>query len=124
MKSTVCSPVQAPGGAVVFHGMYEAGPELLDGFEGGAEWRTAIEAFPESERHLHTHEGHFVSMTERDRASVTPELIAATTWTGTADELRGRLADTEATGVSEFVYAPMGSDPGRELRAVRSLFES
>jgi 5,10-methylenetetrahydromethanopterin reductase len=112
-----------PGGAVVFHGMYEAGPELLDGFEGGTEWRTAIEEFPPDERHLHTHEGHFVAMTERDAASVTPGLIAATTWTGAADELRGRLADVEAAGVSEFVYAPMGTDPARELRAFRSLVE-
>lgn len=112
-----------PGGAVVFHGMYEAGPELLDGFEGGAEWRAAIEEFPESERHLHTHEGHFVAMTERDRAAVGADLVAATTWTGPADALAERLADVEASGVSEFVYAPMGSDIARELRAFRSLID-
>ncbi len=110
-----------PGGAVVFHGMYEAGPELLDGFEGGPEWRTAIEQFPESERHLHTHEGHFVAMTDRDRASVTADLVTATTWTGTADDLGARLADVGSSGVSEFVYAPMGSDVPRELREFRSL---
>jgi 5,10-methylenetetrahydromethanopterin reductase len=111
-----------PGAAVVFHGMYEADPSLLDAFEGGAEWRTAVEAFPEAERHLHTHREHFVGMTERDRDSVTPELIATTTWTGTAAELRGRLDDAATSGVSEFMYAPMGSDPRRELEAFRSLF--
>ena len=36
-----------PGGAVIFHGMYEAGPEMLDGLPGGPEWRAAIEVFPE-----------------------------------------------------------------------------
>ena len=111
-----------PGAAVVFHGMYEAGPELLDGFEGGPEWRTAVEAFPERERHLHTHEEHFVGMTDRDRASVTGDLITATTWTGTPDALRSRLDDLAAGGVTEFMYAPMGSDIGRELEAFRALF--
>ena len=52
--------------------MYEAGPELLDGFPGGPEWRAAIEEFPERERHLHTHEMHFVGMTDRDRACGRP----------------------------------------------------
>ena len=111
-----------PGAAVVFHGMYEAGPELLDGFEGGPEWRDAVEVFPERERHLHTHQEHFVGMTDRDRASVTPGLIAATTWTGTKDELRQRLDGIAADGVTEFMYAPMGSDIHRELDAVRALF--
>ncbi len=111
-----------PGAAVVFHGMYEADPSLLDAFEGGPEWRDAVEAFPERERHLFTHEQHFVGMTERDRASVTPDLIASTTWTGTSEQLRQRLDDTAAGGVSEFMYAPMGSDPIRELEAFRTLF--
>ena len=112
-----------PGGAVVFHGMYEADPALLDGFDGGPEWRAAIEAFPEQERHLHTHQEHFVGMTERDRASVTPELIASTTWTGTAGELRGRLDEAAASGVTEFMYAPMGSDLHRELDAFAALVD-
>ena len=111
-----------PGAAVVFHGMYEAGPELLDGFEGGPEWRDAVEAFPERERHLHTHEEHFVGMTGRDRASVTRDLISATTWTGSPEQLRQRLDDVAAGGVTEFMYAPMGSDIHRELEAVRALF--
>ena len=111
-----------PGAAVVFHGMYEAGPELLDGFEGGSQWREAIERFPAVERHLHTHREHFVGMTDRDLASVTPDLIGSTTWTGHRDELRGRLDDAAGSGVTEFMYAPMGSDLRRELEAFRSLF--
>ena len=73
------------GGAVLFHGMYEAGPELLDGLPGGPEWRSAIEVFPEHERHLHTHEMHFVGMTDRDRAVVTPDILAMSGWTGDRD---------------------------------------
>ncbi len=111
-----------PGAAVVFHGMYEADPALLDALEGGPEWRSAIERVPLGERHLHTHQEHFVGMTDRDLASVTPELIGSTTWTGTAAELRGRLDDAAASGVTELMYAPMGSDIGRELEAFRALF--
>lgn len=111
-----------PGAAVVFHGMYEADPALLDAFEGGPEWRDAIERFPEAERHLHTHREHFVGMTDRDLASVTPDLIGSTTWTGAASDLRTRLDDAAASGVTEFMYAPMGSDLRRELAAFRSLF--
>jgi 5,10-methylenetetrahydromethanopterin reductase len=107
----------------MFHGMYEADPSLLDAVEGGPEWRAAVEAFPERERHLHTHEQHFVAMTERDRASVTGDLIAATTWTATADAVRARAKETADSGVSELMYVPMGSDVIRELRAVRAAID-
>lgn len=111
-----------PGAAVMLHGMYEADPALLDDVPGGAQWRGAVEAHPASERHLHTHEEHFVGMTERDRAAVDGALIAAATWSGTRDELRARLDGVAADGVTEFMYAPMGSDLRRELEAYRSLF--
>jgi len=112
-----------PGGAVVYHGMYEAGPELLADFPGGPGWLAAIEEFPAAERHLHTHEQHFVGMTGRDRANVTGDLVAMTTWTGTPDDLRDRLAGAAAQGVSEFLYAPMGPDIARELTAFRGLVD-
>jgi 5,10-methylenetetrahydromethanopterin reductase len=111
-----------PGAAVVLHGMYEADPSLLDALPGGPRWRGEIESFPRAERHLHTHEEHFVGMTERDRAAVDASLITSTTWTGTREQLGERLEDIGAAGVTEFMYAPMGSDPRRELEAYRSLF--
>jgi 5,10-methylenetetrahydromethanopterin reductase len=112
-----------PGAAVLFHGMYEAGPETLDGMPGGPEWRAAIEAFPENERHVHTHEMHFVGMTDRDRASVTGDLVGMAGWTGTRDAIRARLDEVERAGTTEFWYAAMGSDVPRELRAMRELFD-
>jgi len=111
-----------PGAAVMLHGMYEADPALLDGIPGGIQWRGAVERYPSAERHLHTHEEHFVGMTERDRTAVDGDLIAAATWSGTRDELRERLDSVAADGVTEFMYAPMGSDLRRELEAYRSLF--
>jgi 5,10-methylenetetrahydromethanopterin reductase len=112
-----------PGGAVVFHGMYEADPTLLDGMPGGPEWRADVEQYPADERHLRTHEGHFVHMTARDGASVTGDMLTGMTWTGEAEALKARMAETEAAGVSEFLYAPMGPDVGRELEAFRQLVD-
>ena len=59
---------------------------------------------------------------QRPTLVVSPDLIGSTTWTGTAAELRQRLDDAASSGVTEFMYAPMGSDLHRELEAVRALF--
>jgi 5,10-methylenetetrahydromethanopterin reductase len=112
-----------PGGAVLYHGMYEADPALLDGLPGGTTWRAAIEEFPEDERHLHTHELHFVGLSDRDRAAITPEVLGMSGWTGTRDSFRSRLDEVAAGGTTEFWYAAMGSDVPRELRAVRDLYD-
>ena len=41
----------------------------------------------------------------------------------TPEQLRARLAESAENGVSEFMYAPMGSDIPRELRRMRELFD-
>jgi 5,10-methylenetetrahydromethanopterin reductase len=110
-----------PGAAVVFHGMYEAGPEVVDGLPGGAQWRAVIEQVPEAERHLAVHEDHFYAVTERDRPFLTGDLLRAFTWTGTPDELRARLAALEDGGGTEILYAPMGPDIPRELAAFAAM---
>lgn len=110
-----------PGAAVVFRGMYEADPSLVETLPGGAAWMADIAAFDENERHLHTHEEHLVSLTPRDRAAVSGELIAATTWTGSPSELRARVHQAASSGVTELMYAPMGPDVERELRAFRDV---
>ena len=46
--------------------------------------------------------------------------LAGVTFTGTPDELRQRVAGLAAQGVSEIVYAPMGPDLPRELRAMKA----
>jgi 5,10-methylenetetrahydromethanopterin reductase len=113
--------LDAIGGAiaVVYHGSYEAGgAAAVDALPGGKGWREEIERFPEAVRHLHVHEGHCVEATERDRRHMSADL-GATTFSGTPAQLRERLAALEARGVAELVYAPMGPDIPRELRAMR-----
>jgi 5,10-methylenetetrahydromethanopterin reductase len=106
-----------PGLTVVFHGMYEGDPAAVDGLPGGAEWRARIEEFPESVRHLAVHEDHLVAVTARDEPLLDGDLLRAFTWTAPPAELRERLGLLEAAGVTEILYAPMGPDVPRELRA-------
>jgi 5,10-methylenetetrahydromethanopterin reductase len=106
-----------PALAVVYHGIYETGGTAVDNFPGGATWRAAVEAVPPHIRHLALHELHLVGVTERDRPLLNAEMLTQFTWTGTASALRARLRDVAAAGATEVLYAPMGPDVPRELRA-------
>lgn len=103
--------------AVVYHGTYEAVGAGVDALPGGAGWREEVERFPEAVRHLYVHEGHCFEATRRDRRHMSPEL-GATTFTGTPEQLRARRDALEDQGVEEIVYAPLGPDVPRELRAM------
>ncbi|OBB07518.1 5,10-methylene tetrahydromethanopterin reductase [Mycobacteriaceae bacterium 1482268.1] len=106
------------GLAVVFHAMYERnGPDAVRGLPGGSEWVAAIEAIPPVERHLVTHEGHLVRLTAVDEEAVAlaADLLPQFTFSGTAQQLRARVAEYEAGGVTELVYQPAGPDIAGEL---------
>jgi 5,10-methylenetetrahydromethanopterin reductase len=110
-----------PAVTVVYHGMYEGNPELVESLPGGVEWRAALEKIPPHTRHLAIHEDHMVYVTERDRPLLSGEGITSFTFTGEADGLRSRLDDIAAAGTSEILYAPMGPDIARELRAFMAM---
>lgn len=120
-EETVDSPrvLQAAGPAltVMYHGIYETGGSAVDGFPGGAEWRAQLEEIPAVERHLALHEEHLARVSERDRLLLNGDMLKAMTWTGSADEVRARVTQAASEGATEIVYAPMGSDIARELRA-------
>ena len=102
---------------VVFHALYERGTGI-EALPGGADWRASIEEVPAPVRHLAVHEGHLLDVSERDRAFVTGDLVRAfTTLTGTPDEIRARVDEMAAGGVTEIAYQPAGPDIPRELRA-------
>jgi 5,10-methylenetetrahydromethanopterin reductase len=106
------------GLAVVFHALYERnGPEGVRALPGGNEWVAAIEAIPAAERHLITHEGHLVRLTAVDEEAVAlaADLLPQFTFSGTAHQLRARVAEFEAGGVTELVYQPSGPDVAGEL---------
>jgi 5,10-methylenetetrahydromethanopterin reductase len=106
------------GLAVVFHALYERnGADAVLELPGGREWVDAIEAIPAAERHLVTHEGHLVRLTAVDEEAVAlaADLLPQFTFSGTAAQLRDRVADYEAGGVTELVYQPAGPDVAVEL---------
>jgi 5,10-methylenetetrahydromethanopterin reductase len=111
----------APGSVVMYHAAYErGGAAMVDALPGGRGWREAVEAYPESERHLAIHEGHLVKANPRDEpyiADLIP-LTSAASLVGTAQQVSERVAGFGTLGVTELVYQPAGSDIERELRAV------
>jgi 5,10-methylenetetrahydromethanopterin reductase len=113
------------GVAVVYHAIYErSGPDAVRSFPGGKAWLAAIEALPLADRHLATHEGHLVSLTDRDRAALTEgaDLLGTVTLTGTPAELQKRVSDLAAAGVTEVVYQPAGPDiPGELERFIAAV---
>ena len=113
----------APAAVVLYHATYErGGAAALDALPGGRAWREAIEAFPESERHLAIHAGHMVKANPRDEPHVADLIPFASSMalTGTAEQLSEKIAGLAALGVTELVYQPAGSDIERELRAFAS----
>jgi 5,10-methylenetetrahydromethanopterin reductase len=115
--------LDAIGGAisVVYHGTWEANHAAVDNLPGGKAWREEIERFPEASRHLHVHEGHCLHANAIDRRHMNTAL-GAISFTGTPEELRRKAAGLASQGISEIVYAPMGSDLPRELRAMKAAF--
>ena len=66
---------------------------------------------------LVTHEGHLVRLTAVDEEAVAlaADLLPQFTFSGTAEQLRARVAEYEAGGVTELVYQPAGPDVAGEL---------
>ncbi len=108
-----------PWYAILAHGAWEASPEAVDGFPGGAEWRAKLESIrPEGQRHLAVHEGHATTVTDLDRILVDAagEGVVGLGWVAEADGIRAKIAEAEAAGTTEIMYAPSGPDIERELR--------
>ncbi len=104
-----------PGAVVMYHALYESGGAA--GLPGGEEWLARLESFPAPVRHLRVHEGHLVGLNDWDRSLLNRELVTALTLTGTASEVRARVEQMEAAGVTELAYQPCGPDMVGELRS-------
>jgi 5,10-methylenetetrahydromethanopterin reductase len=111
-----------PGWTTRYHAMWATRPDLLEGMAGAREWVAALEALPESERHLAAHEGHLVAVTERDQPLLDlagPELLDFG-WTGPPDAIARRMDAAGAAGVREVIFGPAGPAIIDELEAFAS----
>jgi 5,10-methylenetetrahydromethanopterin reductase len=115
------------GIAVTFHAMWERGGDAaVEAFPGGKAWLAGSAGLDARERHLFTHEGHLISVNERDRQAVLEgaDLITAFTLSGTPDALRARVDGLAAVGVTEIVYQPSGPDIPGELERMYAALSS
>jgi len=108
-----------PGWALAYHGAYEfGGPDAVRTLPGGGEWLAVVDRTPADERHLAVHSGHCVELNEADRAAWDAgghANLLDVTITGTRDQVRDKLADLAARGVTEIVFQPCGPDVKAEL---------
>ncbi len=103
-----------PVAAVALHWLVEDGrrehvPEpLLPLYD---EYRKIYATYPADAKYLDLHRGHLMFVREDERALIGPELIRSTSLTGTAAELRERVAGMEAAGYSQLALQLV---PGQE----------
>jgi 5,10-methylenetetrahydromethanopterin reductase len=107
------------GAAIAYHHAYEfGGPEALLDMPGGPQWLAVINRHPANERHLAVHDHHLIRMNEADRAGMAAGgsvLADRMTVTGTAAEVRAKVAVLGELGITEIAYQPMGRNIPREL---------
>ncbi len=108
-----------PWYAILAHGAWESNPESVDVFPGGAEWRAKLDSMrPQGQRHLTVHEGHATQVTDLDRLLVEAagEGVVGLGWVAEPEGIQAKIAEAEAAGTTELIFAPSGPDLERELR--------
>jgi 5,10-methylenetetrahydromethanopterin reductase len=108
-----------PGTALAWHGAYEFGGQAaVAGLAGGEAWNEVVNRTPEELRHIAVHTGHCVELNDADQAAWDAggsSLLGSTTLSGTAEQVRSKLEELAAAGVTEIVFQPCGPDVRREL---------
>ena len=91
------------------------------------EWKAVVERTAPEERHLAVHEQHCVGLNEADQAAWDAgghQMLDDVTISGTADQVRERLAGLAEHGVTEIVFQPCGPDIRRELEVFMDTAKS
>ena len=109
--------VLAPLAAVVYHSTYARDRDAVKDLPNGEAWLASVDAVPEHVRHLSVHRGHNKEVSNGHDELIDVALAMRTTFTGTRDELRTRLADLEAGGATGIIFGTSGADVEREMRA-------
>ena len=120
LKSERVRATAGPGTLLMYHSGYEYGADVIN-FPGGQEWRTVIEQTPEEDRHLAIHDQHCVGLNAADQAAWDAgahAMVESLSFSGTATQLRARLAQLAEQGVTEIVFQPTGPDVRQRARAI------
>ena len=70
------------------------------------DYTALLESFPAERRHQRIHAGHNCWVLPEEERFLTPEVLAASTMVGTADELIERLRDLAAGGLDQVMILP------------------
>ncbi|MCZ0943330.1 MAG: LLM class flavin-dependent oxidoreductase [Gammaproteobacteria bacterium] len=79
-------------------------PNALAGIWG--DYTALLESFPAERRHQRIHAGHNCWVLPEEERFLTPEVLAASSMIGTADELIERLRDLAAGGLDQVMILP------------------
>ena len=71
-----------------------------------ADYTALLESFPQERRHQRIHAGHNCWVLPEEERFLTPEVLAASSMIGTADELIERLRDLAAGGLDQVMILP------------------
>jgi 5,10-methylenetetrahydromethanopterin reductase len=116
-----------PGAVLTYHATYELqGPDAVAAMPGGREWLEVVNRTPERERHFAIHERHCYGFNDADEvawAAGGDVLLEQATLSGRAKEVRAKLDELAAAGVTEIVYQPVG-DIRRELETFLGAAQS
>ncbi|MBQ62927.1 MAG: hypothetical protein CMQ19_12745 [Gammaproteobacteria bacterium] len=108
----------APSTAVIFHNMLDSvQPMPLALPQGMAD---VLEAYrvehakysPTDARYLDNHRGHLMFLKEEEKALLTPEMVKATTMSGTQDELVETLGELGEAGYTQFAVQVVSGAEG------------
>ena len=97
--------------------MYTTDPDSLKALANGNAWLASVERVDENVRHLSVHRGHNLDISNGHDRLVDVSAAKQTTFTGTREELRERLAHLEASGATGIIFGTSGYDVEREMRA-------
>ena len=110
-------PFLKPLVALAYHHRFTTDPESMKALPNGEAWLASVERVDEKIRHLSVHRGHNLDVSNGHDALVDVSVAKQTTFTGTREELRERLAQLEARGATGIIFGTSGYDVERELRA-------
>lgn len=109
-----------PAWAINYHAAMEfmGGLDAVRTMPGGEAWAAEVEKTPEPERHFAVHDGHLMYLNDADEAAWAAGghvMLKEASLTGTATELRDKVAEYAEQGVTELGFQPFGTRIEREL---------
>jgi 5,10-methylenetetrahydromethanopterin reductase len=118
----------APWTAVMFHNMLDDDspiplglpPKIVQTLSAYRDLHAQYQ--PDDARYLTNHRGHLMYLREEEKALISPELVRATTLSGSADELAERIARLAEAGYHQFALQLVQGEEEEQLNDWAGVF--